>query len=320
MSDAKLFESAFAGNIMDFVEHKHSLGYPYEHSESILLRFDRMCTEHFPEHRFLDEDIAMAWAKRRDGEHPNTQIRRVSPVRGLAEFMVRRGEDAFVIPRGIPAHEVDYVPYIYTKEEIAALFNAADSFLKGRKNEVKSFMVPCVIRLLYATGMRHGEARLLKRSDVNLEQGRIMVGTSKNSEGRLVYLADDICTVMAEHDTRMDHLVSNREWFFSKADGTHYSANWLQQSFMALKYLAGVEQPGVAKRLHDIRHTYCVHKLNEWVAQGESVENMLPYLCAYIGHKTLESTDYYLHLVPEFFPEYSELVHSRNQCIPEVTS
>jgi site-specific recombinase XerD len=278
-----------------------------------------MCLERFPEHTVLDEDIAMAWAECGEKEHPNTQIRRISPVRGLAEFMLRRGKNAFVIPRGIPAHEVDYVPYIYTKEEMAALFNAADMFVEGRKNEVKSFMLPCVIRLLYATGMRHGEARLLRYDDVDLERGQITVGASKNSEGRLVYINDDVCSVMAEYNMHMHKTAPGREWFFSKADGTHYVSSWLQQSFMALKFLAGIEQLGVTKRLHDIRHTYCVHRLNEWVAQGEDIEAMLPYLCAYIGHKTLESTDYYLHLVPEFFPEYSELVHARNRSIPKVS-
>ena len=45
---------------------------------------------------------------------------------------------------------------------------------------------------------------------------------------------------------------------------------------------------------------------------------MLPYLSAYVGHKTLAATDYYLHLVPEFFPDYSALVAHRNSVVPAI--
>ena len=51
---------------------------------------------------------------------------------------------------------------------------------------------------------------------------------------------------------------------------------------------------------------------------GEDVRAMLPYLSAYVGHKTLAATDYYLHLVPEFFPDYSALVAHRNSVVPAI--
>ncbi len=308
--------SKLAGEIEALVAEKNTLGYPYVQSARHLAAFDAMCAERFPEEASLTREMAMAWAERRDGEHPNTQIRRISPVRALAERMVRNGADAFVIPRGLPAREVDYVPYIYTREEVAALIDAADSMAASARGslERKRMMLPCVIRLLYATGMRHGEARNLGRSDVNLDKGEITIGPGKNGRGRLVYVSDE----MALHLARYDMAAGEREWFFAGTTGRRPASSWLQQSFLALKYLAGIEEPGVTKRVHDLRHTFCVHKLDDWVREGRDVNAMLPYLSAYIGHRSIEATDYYLHLVPEFHGELAKLTSHRAGVIPDL--
>lgn len=315
MIDLEL-KSGLAAEISSLISEKNALGYPYEQSSRHLAAFDAMCAERFPGEESLTREMAMAWAERRDGEHPNSQIRRISPVRALAEHMARKGISAFVIPRGVPAHEVDYVPYIYTRAEMAALIGAADDMAASARGsrEAKRAMLPCVIRLLYATGMRHGEARLLRRDDVDLRSGEITVRPGKNGSGRLVYVSDE----MTEHLARYDDAAGERDWFFANAAGNHPASSWLQQSFLALKYLAGIEEPGVTKRVHDIRHTFCVHRLDDWVREGRDVNAMLPYLSAYIGHRSVEATDYYLHLVPEFFGDFAELTAHRAVVIPNL--
>ena len=315
MSELSL-RSALADEIRALISEKNALGYPYVQSARHLAAFDEMCAEHYPGESSLTREMAMAWAKRRDGEHPNTQIRRISPVRALAERMARNGVDAFVIPRGVPAHEVDYVPYIYTREEVGALMGAADTMASTARgsHEAKRLMLPCVIRLLYTTGMRHGEARSLARGDVDLANGEITIRPGKNGSGRLVYVSDE----MAAHLARYDGAAGEREWFFAGATGKRPASSWLQQSFLALKYLAGVEEPGVTKRVHDLRHTFCVHKLDDWVREGRDVNAMLPYLSAYIGHGSIEATDYYLHLVPEFHGDLSGMTAHRSKAIPRL--
>ena len=45
---------------------------------------------------------------------------------------------------------------------------------------------------------------------------------------------------------------------------------------------------------------------------------MLPYLMRYMGHSSLESTYYYIHLLPDFFPQYKVLASPTEDLIPEV--
>ena len=70
------------------------------------------------------------------------------------------------------------------------------------------------------------------------------------------------------------------------------------------------------RRRSFLRHTFCVHRLDDWVREGRDVSAMLPYLSAYVGHSSIESTDYYLHLVPDFFGEYAQLTERRSSAIP----
>lgn len=304
------------GAIAEFVAHKRSLGYPYDSGERILAAFAAHCAANFPGETHLTREVAMSWAELRDGESPNTRVRRVSPVRGLAEYMVRRGEDAYVIPRNSLSPEIPYVPYIYTEDEIAALFDACDRLAGGAGGGGVRLILPCAVRLLYATGMRHGEARRLGTGDVDLGAGTVSIGPSKTAEGRIVYISEELCGVMSRFDRAMESVAPGRAYFFSRLDGGLQCSRWLASPFNAAKCIAGIDEPGVAKRVHDLRHTFCVHRLNSWVREGRDVRALLPYLSAYIGHKDLASTDYYLHLVPEFFPDYSKLVSKRNRVIP----
>ena len=45
---------------------------------------------------------------------------------------------------------------------------------------------------------------------------------------------------------------------------------------------------------------------------------MLPYLMTYMGHSSLESTYYYIHLIPEFFSKYNELSSLSDGLLPKV--
>ena len=48
--------------------------------------------------------------------------------------------------------------------------------------------------------------------------------------------------------------------------------------------------------VHSLRHTFVVNRINSWILEGKELSQMLPYLCRYLGHKTIEETHYYYHL------------------------
>jgi integrase/recombinase XerD len=67
-----------------------------------------------------------------------------------------------------------------------------------------------------------------------------------------------------------------------------------------------------------LRHHFAFANINRWVENGINVNSMLPYLMNYMGHSSIESTFYYIHLIPEFFGVYSEKIKALEKMIPEV--
>ena len=52
-------------------------------------------------------------------------------------------------------------------------------------------------------------------------------------------------------------------------------------------------------RLHDIRHTFAVHRIVAWYQEGANVQRLLPFLSTYLGHVGLDATQRYLTMTPE---------------------
>ena len=75
---------------------------------------------------------------------------------------------------------------------------------------------------------------------------------------------------------------------------------------------------GNRPRAYDFRHHFALSNLNRWITSGVDVNAMLPYLSRYMGHASLASTDYYLHLVPEFFATFTAQVSATEAVLPEV--
>jgi integrase/recombinase XerD len=54
-------------------------------------------------------------------------------------------------------------------------------------------------------------------------------------------------------------------------------------------------------RMHDLRHTFAVHRITGWIKHGANLNRMMPALAVYLGQSGLGSTERYLSLTPERF-------------------
>ena len=92
------FHCAFGQYISDFIQEKHTLGFPYIESGRILRCFDKFCTDNFPAEPTLSAEIGNAWAVIKPTEKSVSFQNRLGPVRELAKYMNRVGKTAYVIP------------------------------------------------------------------------------------------------------------------------------------------------------------------------------------------------------------------------------
>ena len=76
---------------------------------------------------------------------------------------------------------------------------------------------------------------------------------------------------------------------------------------------AGISHGGRGKgpRVHDLRHTFCVHCLQRWISQGKDLTTALPLLTTYMGHNDFSATEQYLRMTAEVYPEVSQLMQDQ---------
>jgi integrase len=63
-------------------------------------------------------------------------------------------------------------------------------------------------------------------------------------------------------------------------------------------------------RLHDLRHTFAVHRLLDWYRDGQDLNARLPWLATYMGHVGIQSTQVYLQATPELMEQVDRRFHS----------
>ena len=174
-------------------------------------------------------------------------------------------------------------------------------------------------RLLYCCGIRTCEARTLRIEHVDLRGGTISIIGSKNHSSRRIPISQDLLTLFRTYDRRISDIYPGRIYFFPTNRAECYKRSSIGIAFRAIWKAAGIgEGFGNKPRAYDFRHHFALTNLNRWIASGAEVNAKLPYLSRYMGHANIASTDYYLHLVPEFFGTFSEKVRVTETVLPEV--
>ena len=66
------------------------------------------------------------------------------------------------------------------------------------------------------------------------------------------------------------------------------------------------------------KYLYVVTKMNEWMKEGKDFKAMMPYLSRYLGHTSIDETQYYYHQVVSAFEIVRKHDSIADRVIPEV--
>ena len=318
------FHSVFASSIYKYLALKEALGEKITSPGNILRQFDRYCMSIDLQEPILTLELAENWFLTKADEKQSTRSHRVSALWCFARhFSAEGGEVTWKPNIGYAGRQNRYVPYIYTKAEVKNIFAAADAMPKSCKKSRFNVIFPAIIRALYGCGLRISEALALKVKDVDLENGFIFVYAGKFGKDRKVPMSDSLLQYLREYyRENVDFIgIPSDGWFFPNAKGECYSQRTVYDKFRQILWIAGISHQGKGKgpRLHDLRHTFAVHALQQNIEQGKDIYTSLTGLMVYLGHGKITSTEYYLRLTAEFFPDFLERADKVcARAIPEV--
>lgn len=165
--------------------------------------------------------------------------------------------------------------------------------------------IPVFYRLLYSSGIRTTEARLLKTADVDLENGVLNIHSSKGHDQHYIVLHDTMLTLMKRYHEAVSQMYPGRVYFFPKNRDEGRSMVWVWQTFRKLWNRANTSHATA----YQLRHNYAVENVNRWIDSGFGFYDRLVYLSKSMGHSSLESTRYYYSIVPAM----SAILHEKTE-------
>jgi len=144
--------------------------------------------------------------------------------------------------------------------------------------------------------------------DVDLQTNLLLVRESKFHKSRLLPLSPGVSDALRRYQAERDHRALPREPeapFFVNERRTACAYPLVCATFLCVARRVGVRGPAGSRgpRIHDLRHTFAVHRLLEWYRDGGDVQARLPLLADYLGHVSLVSTQVYLDITAELLHE-----------------
>lgn len=291
----------YAPYIEQLVALKKQLGFKYKNEEYFLSLFDKVTVSRGEVKVGITKDLAEQWCMADMNESDGYRHKKAVCINQLSSFLSKQGITSYIMQ--IPRYQYNFCPHIFTMEEIETIFNACDhlTLQSGLKSVIIS--IPAIIRLLYATGLRIGEALALKNEDVNLNECYLLVRDSKNGQERMIPISNSLSQILRDYIKHRNRLpVSRSGYFFVSLAGIRCGVGDIQRWFIKVLKAANINRTSTGPRLHDLRHTFCVHSLAMMAESGVDLYCSLPILSRYIGHLSMQSTNGYVRLTASMYP------------------
>jgi integrase/recombinase XerD len=316
------YKSLLRHDIDSFVQEKRAIGYRYDTEAKNLAHFDRYLSETLLGDLSLSRDCIEKYTHKTPWESPRTHRARVLLIRQFCLWLQQNDGNAYVIPNGsLPKRNHDFVPYIFSNQEISRLIHAADTLAFTRRAPYRHIVAPMFIRLLCCCGLRVSEVLRLSVDDVDLENGILHIYNGKFGKDRIVPMSVSLTQYCVQYISKIHASSSKNAVFLPTSRGGEYDCRTAYSLYRLILFNAGISHGGVGHgpRLHDLRHTFAVHRLKNWAIAGVDINAMLPFLSTYMGHEGLAGTQDYLRLTADVFPQVTGVMEtSFGSIIPDI--
>lgn len=207
----------------------------------------------------------------------------------LAQYLRVTGKNSFPVEVDFCSSPAEKLPVVLSELEIQALYDATGNDALGLRDRA-------MLGVYYGCGLRRREGQRLDVSDVLFSRGLLYVRSGKGYRERYVPMsatvAQDIRGWLLEGRPSFAHTRSGKALFISSQSGQRIDH---QSLYLRLKRLqersgrASLEAKQIG--LHTLRHSIATHLLGGGMKLAD--------IQRFLGHKSLETTQLYTHLIHE---------------------
>lgn len=282
-------------DINEYLAYKRNMGYKYEFVEACLKSYLKNISDE------LSNDNINLWLS-----NPNfapTYIRRLAvSINGYIKYLIIVKDITEIKPLDMKKYRCNdnYIPRIYTHNELNKFFDECQNIKSTKNIPYKREMFILIYELAYCCGLRTSEIRHIKVKDIDFDKQSIFIEQSKNNVNRNIYINENII-FECQNIINLNKLDKD-DYLFCKRDKNILKRSIILLNFRNIWLKFDPEADIKTLRVHNLRHSFAVHNLNKWYINGEDLYNKLPILMTYMGHNNISSTEYYLRMLPEVFP------------------
>ena len=297
----------------------------YDHDRHILKLFDEYLYSIGCDDKNLAEGQVIGWIGTLTGKNSSI-ANMVIIIRLFLAHLKGYGVNAYIPP--IPKVNDDYIPYIFSDDEMKLIFSIADNLQigKSRKNTLIHVAFPMILRLMCGCGLRIGETLLLKMKDVDIDNGVLTLKYTKGDKQRLVPMHHSLTDCLMQYCMAMGIIGYPEAYLFPTSDSmeepvavhnARHKFNYILEQGDV--FLHGRKKHQRGPCIHCLRHVFVFKSFANAEEVGRRVDDIIPYLSIYLGHDSLKETDKYLKFSSEMFPDAMKLFDSYTAHIfPEV--
>lgn len=309
----RVLKSIFAPYIQSFISLKCASGYSEKTYENLYnldeYLYQKECNELCLTKEMIDGYCVQDSVKAKKKSH------RFKGLKQFCEYLDSMGIQSYIPNYCYSFHKPK--PYVLSHEEVSAFFIGIDEYFETKKciSEHYNMMVPIMFRLMYLCGLRNGETCSLKKQDILYNDRAITIRNAKNNKDRIVYISKEMFEFIIRYIYELDKLDSS-EWIFPN----HHFNGHINKT-MIIHYMKDVlidlkiGNKSYHPTPHSLRHSYVVHRVDQWIRDGEDIDVLMPYLSAQLGHTSVDETYYYYHMLSTSFRS----IHSKSRNLyPEV--
>ena len=278
-----------------YLAFRRKLGYRMRSAE-LLFNFARFADRKAPG-RPLTTVLAVQWATSVSAS-PKTRASRLSMVRGFAKYCASLDSRTQIPPPYLLGPSFQRLrPHLYSPAQVRLIMRRARQ-LEVCRSPLHPLTYETLIGLLATTGIRPGEALRLHCGDLDVDQGTLRIARCKFSPERVIALHPTTIQELEQYRRRRLGLFPWGESFFVSVAGRPLTARRTERVFRRLTRDLVPCGERRTVRLMDFRHTFASQRISYWSRQGQPVAHHLLLLARYLGHRTFNSTWWYVSSDP----------------------
>lgn len=298
MSAAPTLQAA----VQRYLEERRRLGFALTAPASELARFARFADARGHKGP-LTRELQLDWARQHVRRTSTvTAARRIEILRPFAVYYRQFEVNTAVLPTNeLGSGHRRLTPHIYTDDEILQLLQHANSLTP--RGGLRPLMYRTLFGLIASVGLRLSEALKLRLEDVDLEASTITVRQTKFHKSRCLPIRASVVRALTEYRCTRDlhNDTDSGAPFFVSSTGGFLPKRTVENVFERMRPKLRWQARGshANPRIHDLRHTMAVRRVQLWHETGVPIDHAMFWLCTYLGHAKITDTYWYLTSVPE---------------------